>query len=194
MNNFLTYVGEPLKDYTFKEHTTKSDKNIYVYDNLFDYRFRDSMFMFIKNSFFLIGWEDSVTQEGLGYKNLHSRYSSEDNKQSGFTETIYKSDAARHLKDLEVTQSVVNLSKPSDVNFIHTHPEKLVLLYYANLTWKNHWYGETLFFSEDEKEIELALPYTPGRLVIFDGKIPHSIRPQSFASDQYRFTFSTFFN
>jgi hypothetical protein len=190
---FKTYIGEPLKDYTLKEYTTKVGKKIYVYDNLFDLRFRDSIFAYVSTSLFQIGWHDSDTEEGLRHKNVHSRYSPEDNAKNGFMETVFKSDVAKHFAELKIFQSIVNLSTPSDINWVHAHPEKLAMLYYVNLTWRNHWYGETLFFSEDEKEIEVALPYTPGRLVVFDAGIPHTIRPQSTAADQYRFTFSTLF-
>ena len=195
MNETTAFISsQPLENYSSKEYTTKAGKKIYAYDDLFDFKFRDHMYNFIKASYFQIGWHDSETEEAMRYKNIHSKYSHEDNVKNGFIETVSKTDLAKHFEGLKIVKSVVNLSTPSDVNWIHAHPEKLGMLYYANLTWRNHWYGETLFFSEDEKEIEVALPYTPGRIVIFDAQIPHTIRPQSIAADQYRFTFSTFFN
>ena len=39
----------------------------------------------------------------------------------------------------------------------------------------------------------MAYDYVPGRLLMFDGTEPHSIRPQSFSGPQYRFTVSVFF-
>jgi hypothetical protein len=178
----------------FIEFTTKAGKKIYIYDNLFDLQFRQKMFSFIKASLFQIGWEDSYTEEGSRYKSLHSKYSPQDNEANGWINAFNKTDAVKHLTGLKITKSMVNLSVPSDTNFVHSHPEKFGVLYYVNLDWRNHWHGETLFFNEDEIEIELALAYTPGRVVVFDCSIPHTIRPQSISADQYRFTFSTFYD
>ena len=89
---------------------------------------------------------------------------------------------------------IVNLVKPLDVNFIHVHPDQLVALYYVNITWNPEWGGETLFYKEDRKTISLASPYTPNKLIFFDGKIPHTIKAQNLIGPSYRFTLSIFFN
>jgi hypothetical protein len=83
---------------------------------------------------------------------------------------------------------VLNLSTPADVNFVHAHPEDKILLYYVNLDWRDGWHGETLFFDETGKRIMFASTYTPNRLIAFDAKIPHTIRPQSHIASFYRFT------
>ena len=57
-----------------------------------------------------------------------------------------------------------------------------------NLEWRDGWHGETLFFDESCKDIMYASPYTPGRVIAFDAKIPHTIRPQSHLASFYRFT------
>ena len=61
-------------------------------------------------------------------------------------------------------------------------------MYYVNLEWRDGWHGETLFFDESCKDIVYASPYTPGRVIAFDAKIPHTIRPQSHLASFYRFT------
>jgi hypothetical protein len=61
-------------------------------------------------------------------------------------------------------------------------------LVYVNLDWQDGWHGETLFYSESQKEIVFASPFTPNRVVVFDAKIPHTIRPQSHIAPFYRFT------
>jgi hypothetical protein len=68
------------------------------------------------------------------------------------------------------------------------------VLYYVNLEWQDGWHGETLFYDESLKNIVFASPYIPGRIVVFDGSIPHTIRPQSYIASHYRFTFALIYN
>ena len=68
-----------------------------------------------------------------------------------------------------------------------------VILIYLNQDWKLEWYGETLFYSEDLSEIIFAGLYTPGRIICFDGEVPHSIRPNSRLAPKFRYTMSLFF-
>jgi hypothetical protein len=67
-------------------------------------------------------------------------------------------------------------------------------LYYVNLEWRDGWYGETFFYSDDLKDVAFTSLYVPGRILLFDGDIPHAIRPQSVAGPKYRITISTFFD
>jgi hypothetical protein len=64
----------------------------------------------------------------------------------------------------------------------------------VNQEWRDGWHGETLFFSENLKEIVHAMVYTPGRVVVFDGNIPHAIRPQSIIGPQFRYTLAMVFD
>ena len=47
---------------------------------------------------------------------------------------------------------------------------------------------------DDQSEIAYASVYIPGRIILFDGSIPHAIRPQSVKAPKYRFTLSLFFD
>lgn len=50
-----------------------------------------------------------------------------------------------------------------------------------------------LFYnSKDLSKIEFASVYKPGRIILFDGHIPHTIRPQSIKGPKFRFTLSVF--
>lgn len=65
-------------------------------------------------------------------------------------------------------------------------------LYYVNNNWDPEWGGETLF-ANDKGEPEVIIPYTPGRIVLFDSKIPHRstfVSPDS----PWRLTFNAVFN
>lgn len=168
-------------------------KQILFYDNLFSMVQRDSMYQFVRNSKFQIGWRDSPRIELSGYQNLHSVFSQEDVENLGLLRWLKGSEVEEKLSGLEYDKTVVNLSTPSDVNFIHVHHGQVVLLYYPNLDWKPEWYGETLFYSEDGASVSWAGAYTPGRVLLFDGEIPHSIRPQSSLAPHYRFTVACVF-
>ena len=50
----------------------------------------------------------------------------------------------------------------------------------------------TLFYDNSLINVESAVSFVPGRIVIFDGTIPHTIRPQSTYGPDYRFTISCF--
>jgi SM-20-related protein len=51
---------------------------------------------------------------------------------------------------------------------------ELTAIIYANEEWKDRWSGETVFF--DESRECLSVRPRPGRLVLFDGSIPHVAR------------------
>jgi hypothetical protein len=177
-----------------KKYTLSSGKLIYVFDDMLPLQSRDHIYDFVSKSKFVLGWMDGNTQEARNHSFLHSVFSEEDDHHLGLIDFYRTSELAELIEGLEVKKSVVNLSVSSDVHFVHAHPEKLVILYYANLAWEPHWYGETVFFSEDLKNIELALPYTPGRIIAFDASIPHAIRPQSVAAEKHRFTYAMVFD
>lgn len=176
-----------------KTHTLSSGKQIHIYDGLLPLQLRSQVFQFIKNSRFVIGWHDGEYEKARGHEFLHSVYSEEDNFNAGLLPFLRTTEVNAHINSISPLKSMVNLSVPSDTHFPHAHPESLVVLYYANLDWEHHWHGETLFYTEDLSEIEVALKYTPGRVVVFDGSIPHSIRPQSISADKYRFTYAMTF-
>ena len=62
------------------------------------------------------------------------------------------------------------------------------------MEWKQEWWGETQFLSEDLKEIIFTNQYVPGRVIWFDGEIPHTIKTQSFSAPKFRFSLSIFFD
>jgi hypothetical protein len=179
---------------SYKKHTLSSGKEIHVYDGLLPLSLRDSIFSFISDSVFRIGWQDGTGQGPSAHKYLYSTYSEQDTNKCGLLPFLKTTAVNELIKGLKLEKSIVNLSVPSDTHWAHSHPEKLVVLYYANMEWQQHWHGETLFYTEDLDEIELAVRYTPGRIVVFDATIPHAMRPQSPAADHYRFTYAMTFD
>lgn len=177
-----------------KELFFQYGKRICVYDNLFDAYYRSVVYAFAQSSNFIIGWADSTIFEKQSNRFLHSVFSEDDVNRLGILEQIKNSEAAKELNNYVLHKTILNLSTAADTNYVHSHPEDKILLYYVNLEWFDGWHGETLFFSEDHKDVVFATPYTPGRLLVFDAKIPHTIRPQSHIATQYRFTLALIFN
>ncbi len=164
---------------------------IKTYDDFLPNDQSQEIFNFVIKSLYRIGWEDSDEPQHRSYPNIHSTYSKEDVAKIKILDPVLKK---LKLPEKHYDKCIVNLTKPLDVNFIHMHPNQLVALYYANITWSPEWGGETLFYGKDRKTISLASPYVPNRLIIFDGKIPHTIKSQNLIGPSYRFTISMFFN
>jgi hypothetical protein len=177
-----------------EEIFVEGNKRIAIYDDLFSHHDRADFYNFAERSKFQIGWADGSINEHQQHRFLHSLYSEEDLNRMGILQKILESPAKDEIKEYKYVKTVLNLSTPADVNFVHTHQEDKILLYYVNLEWNDGWHGETLFFDESCKNISLACPYTPGRLISFNGHIPHAIRPQSYLSPFYRYTLAMVFN
>jgi len=179
-------------EYAAKRLITTSNKEIIIFDDLYSYSERTGFYSFIKNSKFTTQGYDNDKLETKGDYNLVSLYTLEDLIQVGLLSSP-GSLAFKHLIDgMEVQQIRVNLSTLNDKNRIHVDSKQGVetktLLYYPNLEWKIEWGGYTIFTDEKEKEIEHAIAYTPGRVIIFDGSIPHVICAPTNLAPSYRFS------
>jgi len=177
-----------------REAQVDNGRTIRVYDDVFDMEYRHSLYSFAQSSKFRIGWADSLTPENRQHQNLYSDYSMEDVERLGILDRLASTPVAQELDGYKLEKCVLNLSTASDVNFVHAHPEDKVLLYYVNLEWRDGWHGETLFYDETGKEVVFANAYVPNRLIAFDAKIPHTIRPQSHLAPQYRLTLTLVYN
>jgi hypothetical protein len=177
-----------MNDQTMREIEADNGRKIRVYDNVFEWMYRSILYQFAKSSLFRIGWADSSMLEKAHYHYLHSAYSEEDIARIGLLDRLMQSSVRDELTGYNVAKCVLNLSTPADVNFVHAHPEDKIILIYVNLEWEDGWHGETLFYSESQKDVMFASPFTPNRVVVFDPKIPHTIRPQSYIAPFYRFT------
>ena len=84
----------------------------------------------------------------------------------------------------------VNLGIHGDVNQMHIDHryDCKTLLYYANRHWEYNWGGNTIFYDNDGNA-KTNIEIKPGRIVIFDGGIPHTVMPMNIrCSPSYRFT------
>ena len=96
-------------------------------------------------------------------------------------------------KNLAFDKAVINLATPSSIQFPHTHGDSTVITYYINPEWKKEYYGETIFYNDSMTHCVGTALYEPNSAVVFDGQIPHSIRPASHVAPSYRFSLSIFF-
>jgi hypothetical protein len=175
-------------------HKTASGKEIIVWDNLVPTNLRAAFHQYALNSKFKIGWSDSATETAARHKYFHCGLTEDEANTAGVLPFVMNSPIRSYLNGYKLFISVINLTTPNDVHFFHTHNStEIVLLYYVNQIWQSHWYGETVFSDENSGEVEFTVRYKPGRLVLFDGSIPHAIRPQSVEGDKYRFTYAMCF-
>jgi len=97
-----------------------------------------------------------------------------------FTSTKYK-----------LNRAYINNSNFSTVDKMHVdapNNNEYTLLYYANIKWDINWGGETLFYDNSAKEIIASIIPKPGRVVLFQGTIPHSARPVQIHCPEDRYT------
>lgn len=168
------------------------------FDNLVDYCSMDEIYRFCKDSNFKLGWKDGSDEKRI-LNNLHSNWSFEDLKNSRLLPfvnlALKKSKKFNHLDEKKIYLTALNLVTPADTFYIHTHTDTDTLIYYANLHWEDGWEGETMFYDKNNLDnIIFTTPFKPGRMVLFDGSIPHTIGAQSISGPKYRFTVSIFFH
>ena len=114
----------------------------------------------------------------------------DDKSIGGYTEFAELKDL---VKNLAFDKAVINLATPSSIQFPHTHGDSTVITYYINPEWKKEYYGETIFYDDSMQHCVGTALYEPNAAVVFDGHIPHSIRPASHIAPSYRFSLSVFF-
>tara|TARA_R110002020_G_scaffold150066_2_gene326583 strand:- start:798 stop:1343 length:546 start_codon:yes stop_codon:yes gene_type:complete len=170
-------------------------ERIKIFDDVFEYQKKEQIYDLALNSNFQIGWADTSIIEHSEKVFMYSRW---DHQHINFAKKKFlpfvKNQKLIKLIDGRLpTKVILNCSIHSDIYLPHTHRDNDVLLYYINMDWKREWNGETQFLSENLNEIIFTNPYVPGRMVWFDGCIPHTIKTQSFGGPKYRFSVSLFF-
>lgn len=176
-----------------KQHRVICGKNLYTFDGVLDFSMREHLYSYVRNSVFRIGNEDADAVETNNHKYLHSMYNQTDVDALGILKAIEGTEIDSLLKGKQLTRVHVNMSNPMDTNWAHDHRDQTAMLIYINKHWKHEWAGETMFFNDDLSEVEFASVYKPGRIVLFDGEIAHSVRPQAASAPMYRFTLTLFF-
>lgn len=177
-----------------KHIKTESNKDIHIFDDLYDYRERTFFYSFMLQSLYRFNISDTGLLENRGEYGLYSDYSADDVNRMGILTCDNAKPLLQYISGMNLKQARINLSTLYDKNRFHIDtdsPKKAVtLLYYANLNWDIESSGHTLFSNEDRSDIEHCIMYKPGRVVIFDGKIPHCILSPNTVSPAYRLSFA----
>jgi len=162
-----------------------------VYDDVFSLSHRYDINEAVKKSLFRIGWNDNTDD---AESNMYSLWSPEDlNRIKFFKEFVDTHPLHKKIDPDKYIRCIINNETMSNTHWTHTHINENVLLYYVNMDWKDQWGGETLFFDRNSKDIVFGSRFVPGRLIWFDGEIPHTIKQPSRQAPKFRFTISIFF-
>ena len=133
--------------------------NLQVFDNKVPYTIRENLLDYCTRSSFRLGWTDRPPIENdKSIPNIYSSWSNNNLSESKILPYIAECmDETPFFTCRHIESIILNLIRPSDVHFIHSHPNKQVALYYCNLTWEDGWYGETMFY--DPNDLERSLLY-----------------------------------
>ena len=175
-----------------------SGKQMHIFDDLYPYHFRSVWYDRATVQWFSPTGQDTNTLEQKGDFNLWAPIGPQ---LESFDILGYES--AGPVRDLigdavlDLSQARINLSTLNDKNRFHvdtTDVPTLTLLYYLNVDWNLEWGGYTLFADDQCEEIEQVISYKPGRVIVFDGSIPHCIAAPTNLAPTYRFSLALKFH
>ena len=180
-----------------KELKTSSGRSVKYFDDVFDLNTRQYFSTFCQNSCFKLNGTSNSSWETTK-RFIVSYFTKEDLDMSRlFNGKQIQDILQKYIGDRKAIRQWVLFQDLSTKQYLHYDGDfdldkPLSLLYYVNLHWQSDWGGETIF-AADDGEPEIIVPYKPGRIVIFDSKIPHRA---TFVSPEapWRLSFNMVFN
>lgn len=172
---------------------TKSGKQIHVFDDVLSYSDRSRIFENVETSFYRFVNSDPHHSDVRNAVNKPICGLSQIDERNLRIFELLPDEINSLLHGFNRLRSYVNAANIGTANLDHTddYYENLTLLYYVNPHWDYTWGGETFFYNEDLSEIEFASIFKPGRIIVFDGRIPHTATsPNIRAGHNMRFTFA----
>lgn len=173
------------------------DKKIEILDDVFSASERFKLYEFVNTSLYTVDrFGSSAPEHAKFHKTLKSSYNLIDILNFGFFNNEH---VLKYIKDndLTVRECYVNLCTASDIYTYHTDTYTAGIptgIYYANLEWDPTWEGETHFSNEAMDEILYTSSFKPGRIIFFDGNIPHKSSQPGPLAEFYRFVFTIKFS
>ena len=161
-----------------------------TYDDLFTFEEKFLFLMTFRESLYKISGAD-IAVLGKDFNQINSRYTHSELLNTNFcnTQGFRCLENIYGLSKRNIKQIRVNCVTPLEFDVAHTDRPGLTLVYFANHEWDIFWGGHTIFLNESLTEIEKLVIYKFGRVVIFDGTIPHSISPVSLRTNHFRLSF-----
>lgn len=172
---------------------------ITIYDDVFAWKDQVSILRQLETMPYYIGWNDTSDNTEMF---MHSRYFLQDwtntalhGNDGDLFNMLRNTEAYREAELNGIFEKlVVNCTTIGDVNSHHCHEGQDVLLYYANLEWRNEWMGETFFYDDNAENIVYCSPYKPNRIIKFSGDLVHRFGVPARTAPKFRFSISTFYN
>jgi hypothetical protein len=173
------------------------EKQVHIFDNVFDSHYTQKFYTFIINSYFKINMNDSNSMEYSQNKTFGAGFSKGDIDRMGIIRALPKNIKEKFNINIDSMQRAL-VNAISQNGSFHPHDDagdytKWSFLYYANLKWDLEWGADTLFLNNDRKNISNIVQCKPNRVVVFDASIPHLIRPSTIDAPTYRFSLNMTF-
>jgi hypothetical protein len=189
-----------------KKFISDKKRNIFVLDNYFEIGKSEELFVYARNSYFQCANSDhDLNSTGVFDSKWRCNLTDENVKNIGLSTDIVKDIFKipfKNIKKLLVSNHYINYSDTSTIDRIHVDKTSVkpsegsyyTMLIYAQSQWHYDWGGETKFYNNDLTEIALSVIPKPGRIVIFDGQIPHSASVPNRLAKEPRYTYAIKYN
>jgi hypothetical protein len=169
---------------------------ITVYDNVFNWDLNKGILLGCTKAPYFFGWQDTfnIEEAFLHFQITNDmwQHRHQDNNLNNILNPLIDSAPFRDVEENRIASTVINCDTTNDSHTVHTHKNQDVILYYVNDKWNDGWGGETFFYDEHGKEIVYTSPYTPNRMIRFDGELVHRFNGPSRTGPKFRFSISTF--
>jgi SM-20-related protein len=172
------------------------------YDLKLDEHFRRQLYQFLAGPGWTWGWKSNVKNQFAFWHKHFAGNIRPDHEKGGeqydcLTELEGRAPLVVHLWKIiappghTLMRCYANGQPYGTEGGIHTDSvsdKSFTLIYYPHLAWWPDWGGETVFFNQDWTDtIDCVFP-RPGRLIIFNGTIPHVARAVSRTCPEMRIT------
>lgn len=173
------------------------DSDIVILDDCFNSNEISLIYtMCFHNRPYVIANRSHTDIQHLTHERLVSQLSDDDISLSGLFSGPRREIFGKYVcMDSNIQFAYINLGIKSDEYKIHLdfmgrnkNINPKTLLYYANQEWDVNWGGQTLIFDSSGKEIVHSIAFKPGRVAIFDSRIPHTATTCEPQGPAYRFT------
>ena len=179
------------------EHTTKDGDSIVIFDDLFEYDTRMLWFQALYNSHLTFGISyDSQLTEQMSVAGLGNHWPKYEWDNYGLDRHKNWPEVQKVLGERTWKRAWMSVNTGREMYRWHSdnaENEAKSILFYPNLKWDTDWDGQTVFKSRDGKTYEYCVDYVPGRLVVFDSRIPHKAIHANHEADAYRMIINAVF-